>query len=69
MARPLDNRAFRAIAALVGVAVAVSVVHCVDNGFPWWRHAQIVSDIVLGASILALAVWLTLRPAAAESSA
>lgn len=127
MTPPVDNRAFRATAALICVAVAVSVVHYVDNvtayeaypepdtlpnpsagliaaawfvltpfavaglvllrqdrtraaalclgvysasglvglghyaaggtgGFPWWRHAHIVGDIVLGASILALAV-------------
>lgn len=140
MDSPVDNRATRAIAALVGVAVAVSIVHYVDNvtayeaypesdtlpnpsaeliagawlaltpfavaglvllrqgrgraaalclavysasglvglahyaaggtgGFPWWRHAHIVGDIVLGASILAAAVWLALRPTSAESSA
>ena len=34
---------------------------------PWWRHAHVTADIVLGAAMLAFAAWAGRRPRAAPA--
>ena len=31
------------------------------TGMPWWRQAHIVADILCGAAVLAIALWLARR--------
>ena len=43
----------------------VGILHYVAGGtgeFPWWRHAHIVADIVLGFAVLGCALYLVRRP-------
>ena len=60
----------RARQAAIALAVysgsgLVGIGHYAVGGtgdFPWWRHAHIVGDIVLGTAVLAVAAWLAARP-------
>jgi len=48
----------------------VGVLHYVAGGtgdFPWWRHAHISADIVLGFAVFACAIYLVRRPRAAPA--
>ncbi len=43
----------------------VGILHYVaggTGGFPWWRHAHISADILLGFAVLACALYLVRRP-------
>ncbi len=43
----------------------VGILHYVAGGtgeFPWWRHAHISADIVLGFAVFACAIYLVRRP-------
>jgi hypothetical protein len=65
----------RGSAMAAGVCLAVysgsglvGIGHYAAGGtgdFPWWRHAHIAGDIVLGFAVLACAVYLVRRPRAA----
>ncbi len=54
--------------AAIGLAVysgsgLVGILHYTVGGtsrFPWWRHAHICADILLGAAIFAVAMRLAL---------
>lgn len=59
----------RVLPAVVGLAVysvsgLIGIGHYTVPGagdMPWWRHAHVVADIVLGLAILALAALLFVR--------
>ena len=47
----------------------VGIGHYAAGGtadFPWWRHAHISADIVLGVAVLACAIYLVRRPRVAS---
>ena len=58
------------IAAGISLAVysgsgLVGIGHYAAGGtgdFPWWRHAHIVADVILGFAVLACALTLVRRP-------
>jgi hypothetical protein len=66
MLRQGRERAAALCLAVYSGSGLVGILHYTVPGtgdFPWWRHAHIVSDIVLGIAVLAMAVRLARRSA------